>query len=57
MCLIGGSLLPESDPIDGTAEKVGGKKKSKVSGLEERMKTMDIQVLIPEVCELLLTLF
>ena len=59
LCVIEGSLLSESDPLivdvavaeKGSGGGGGGKKKKQKqsTGAEERMKTLNIQVLIPEV--------
>jgi len=47
LCLFDGKLLPDSDPLEGSKEK--GKKKQNQVSSEERMKTLNIQVLIPEI--------
>nr|CAG4636436.1 EOG090X0BI6 [Eubosmina coregoni] len=51
ICLIDEKIPNESDPVDSTpVEKGGGKKgKQKIIDSEERMKTINIQILIPEV--------
>lgn len=53
ICLIDGKIPSDSDPVDSTPiEKSGGGKKGKqkiIDDSEERMKTINIQVLIPEV--------
>jgi hypothetical protein len=52
ICLIDGKIPSDSDPVDSTPiEKSGGKKgkQKMMDDSEERMKTVNIQVLIPEV--------
>ena len=52
ICLIDGKIPSDSDLLDDAplAEKGSGKKKSKQqSNIEERIKTMNVQILIPEV--------
>lgn len=52
ICLIDGKIPVDSDLLDAAplAEKGSGKKKSKQqSNIEERIKTMNVQILIPEV--------
>nr|CAG4648825.1 EOG090X0BI6 [Polyphemus pediculus] len=50
LCLIDGKLLPDSSPLteDEPREKGAGKKKQKQPNSEERIKSMNIQILIPE---------
>nr|CAG4638670.1 EOG090X0BI6 [Cyclestheria hislopi] len=48
LCLIDGQLRPDSELLDAPAEKESGKKKSKQTSTEERLKTWNIQILIPE---------
>lgn len=50
ICLIDGRILPESELLDSSpSEKSSGKKKNKQVDIEERMKSIAVQVLIPEV--------
>lgn len=51
ICLIDGKIPVDSDLLDDTsAEKGSGKKKSKhQTNSEERIKTLNVQILIPEV--------
>ena len=50
ICLIDGRILPETELLDSSSsEKGSGKKKNKQVDIEERMKSIAIQVLIPEV--------
>nr|CAG4642732.1 EOG090X0BI6 [Evadne anonyx] len=47
LCLIDNKLLPDSDLLESPKEK--GKKKQHQTDSEERIKTINIQVLIPEI--------
>lgn len=50
ICVIDGNIPSESDllvPPESSVEK--GKKRPKQAAIEERMKTLNIQLLIPEV--------
>jgi len=47
LCLIDNKLVPDSDLLEGSKEK--GKKKQNQVSSEERIKTVNIQVLIPEI--------
>nr|CAG4650409.1 EOG090X0BI6 [Sida crystallina] len=51
VCIIEGNLPSDSDlliPVENAPEKGSGKKKQKQAEIEERIKTLNIQVLIPE---------
>lgn len=52
LCLIDNKLLSDSDLLESSKEK--GKKKQNQASSEERIKTVNIQVLIPEVIFLFL---
>lgn len=49
ICLFDGRIIPDSELLDSSpSEKGSGRKKNKHADIEERMKSIGIQVLIPE---------
>jgi len=48
LCLFDNKLLPDSDPLESSGKAAGKKKHNQVTS-EERIKTVNVQVLIPEI--------